>query len=102
MAVAEYTRAHRLLPRDDLTSLCLATSYLNLATSRTVQDRHAAVLRAFAVMSNFADQRRRTSELVAKLFEAGVQDDTSAEKKIDVMKIINNVFEAEILYNLAR
>lgn len=66
LAVAEYTRAHRLVPRDDLTSLCLATAFLNHATSRSVQDRHAAVLRGFAVLSTYGDQRRRTAELTVR------------------------------------
>lgn len=66
LAVAEYTRAHRLVPRDDLTCLCLATAFLNLATSRSVQDRHAAVLRGFAMLATYSDQRRKTSEQIVR------------------------------------
>ncbi|KAF8820174.1 general transcription factor IIIC polypeptide 3 GTF3C3, partial [Cardiosporidium cionae] len=83
-AVAEYIRAHRLLPHDDLICLSLAAAYINFSTSRSVQNRHAVVLRGFTMLNRY---------LTLRLHSAHMQFIPPHRKTF---------LEAENAYNLAR
>eukprot|EP01069_Polyplicarium_translucidae_P011297 Polyplicarium_translucidae@DN3796_c0_g1_i1.p1 len=94
-AVAEYTRAHRLMPRDDLTCLCLATAYLNLATSRRIADRHSVILRGFAVLARYLEMRKETCGAVVAAAKA-------AKVPLAIPAAVRAYYAAEGLFNLGR
>ena len=57
-ASQEYLRAHRLRPSDPWPLLCLGASLAGMAMSRTSQDRQFTILKAFAVLQEYARLRR--------------------------------------------
>lgn len=74
LAIAEFSRAHRLEPFDALTCLCLSTSYLSLSMSRTAAHRHDLILKGFAFMQRYKHLRLQLTGRSSPATERRLQD----------------------------
>lgn len=70
-ASQEYIRAHRLRPEDPWPLLCLSSSLLSLAMSRTTRDRQLTILKAFGILSEYA--KKRTEQIGKHAAEAEIR-----------------------------
>ena len=61
-ALGDYSQAYRFAPDEPLVLFCIAIALVNLAASRHVPDRNAAVLQAFGFIQEYSRRRREPVE----------------------------------------
>eukprot|EP00927_Polykrikos_kofoidii_P054588 TRINITY_DN48998_c0_g1_i1.p1 TRINITY_DN48998_c0_g1~~TRINITY_DN48998_c0_g1_i1.p1 ORF type:complete len:1151 (-),score=175.54 TRINITY_DN48998_c0_g1_i1:290-3742(-) len=69
LAIAEYTRAHRLNPDHSMACLCTGITYISFSMSRTAFHRHDLVLKGFAFIQLYRRLREKEGETVARQAE---------------------------------
>ncbi|KAF7457256.1 transcription factor [Cryptosporidium felis] len=57
-ALSEYVKIHRLLPFDDMISLCLGASLIGIATSKDSKNRIFSIIKGFSFMTRYSRGRQ--------------------------------------------